>query len=56
MYRKEVTLQDAVIAVQLVENSMLTSPLLGVESALHSTFPDNPGTNLASIQLQLQLE
>jgi DNA helicase MCM9 len=42
MYRKRVTMQDAIIAVILMESSMHTSALLGVQSALHSLFPDDP--------------
>ena len=42
MYRKQISVQDAVAAVLLMESSMHTSALLGVSSALHSVFPDNP--------------
>ena len=40
MCKHEATLQDAVVAVVLVETSMHTSAMLGVDSVLHSSFPD----------------
>lgn len=39
MYRREVTLQDAVVAVTLMECSMQSSALLGGVNVLHSAFP-----------------
>lgn len=42
MCRTVATVQDAVTAVLLVEASMQTSALLGVSSALHSVFPEDP--------------
>lgn len=39
MYRSEVTLQDAVVAVTLMECSMQSSALLGGVNVLHSAFP-----------------
>ena len=39
MYRREVTLQDAVVAVTLMECSMQSSALLGGINVLHSAFP-----------------
>lgn len=42
MNRKEVTVQDAVVAVSLIESSMQNSALVAGINALHTTFPDNP--------------
>jgi len=42
MFRNEVIVMDAVVAVTLVESSMQTAALLGPSSALHSAFPHNP--------------
>lgn len=39
MYRREVTLQDSVVAVTLMECSMQSSALLGGVNILHSAFP-----------------
>ena len=39
MYRNEVALQDAVVAVTLMECSMQSSALLGGVNVLHSAFP-----------------
>ena len=41
MYRGEVTLQDAVVAVTLMECSMQSSALIGGINVLHSAFPEN---------------
>ena len=41
MYRSEVALQDAVVAVTLMECSMQSSALLGGVNVLHSAFPAN---------------
>ena len=41
LFRDEVYVVDAVVAVMLVESSMQTSALLGATSALHSAFPRN---------------
>jgi len=40
MCKDEASLQDAVVAVVLVETSMHTSAMLGVDSVLHSSFPE----------------
>jgi DNA helicase MCM9 len=42
MFREKVTVQDAVVAVSLVESSMQGSALIGGIDALHTSFPNNP--------------
>jgi DNA helicase MCM9 len=42
MFREKVTVQDAVVAVSLVESSMQGSALFGGTDALHTSFPHNP--------------
>ena len=42
MFRNVVTLDDAIVIVSLMEMSQATSALLGVDSALQSTEPENP--------------
>jgi hypothetical protein len=42
MFREKVTVQDAVVAVSLVESSMQGSALIGSTDALHTSFPNNP--------------
>ena len=42
MYRQEVTVQDAIVAVSLVESSMQNSALLAGTNALHTSFPNDP--------------
>ena len=42
MFREKVTVQDAVVAVSLVESSMQGSALIGGTDALHTSFPYNP--------------
>jgi DNA helicase MCM9 len=42
MFREKVTVQDAVVAVSLVESSMQGSALTGGIDALHTSFPNNP--------------
>ena len=42
MYRKLVTVQDAVVAITCMECSMQNAALLGVTNALHTRFPDDP--------------
>lgn len=42
MFRNEVVLQDAIVAVMLIESSMHTESTLGIDSVLHSTFPADP--------------
>ncbi|KAI8842641.1 MCM2/3/5 family-domain-containing protein [Chytriomyces cf. hyalinus JEL632] len=41
MFRNEVTVQDAINAIMLVEISMNSTGLDGVQSTLHSTFPED---------------
>ncbi|KAI9349188.1 MCM2/3/5 family-domain-containing protein [Obelidium mucronatum] len=40
MFRDEVTVQDAICAIMLIEISMNSTGLDGVQSTLHSTFPE----------------
>ena len=42
MFREEVMVQDAVVAVSLVESSMQSSALIGNIDALHTSFPSDP--------------
>ncbi|KAJ1679756.1 DNA helicase mcm9 [Spiromyces aspiralis] len=42
MFRDKVTVQDAVVAVMLMEASMQGSALLAPTDVLYTTFPDNP--------------
>lgn len=42
MFREEVTVQDAIVSVSLIESSMLGTALLGNIDALHTAFPKNP--------------
>ena len=42
MYRTEVTLEDAVTVITLMESSMLSAALISSDNALHSSFPDEP--------------
>ncbi|PSN31662.1 hypothetical protein C0J52_14963 [Blattella germanica] len=42
MFREEVTVQDAVVAVSLVESSMQGSALIGNVDTLHTSFPKDP--------------
>jgi len=39
MYRNEVTVMDAVVAVTLMESSMMSTALIASEDTLHSSFP-----------------
>eukprot|EP00038_Savillea_parva_P001903 m.108353 g.108353 ORF g.108353 m.108353 type:complete len:1026 (+) comp10655_c0_seq4:153-3230(+) len=41
MFRDEVTVQDAVVAVTMMESSMQGAALLGASSPLHSAFPED---------------
>ena len=47
MFRQDVLLCDAIVAVTLVESSMQTSALLGISSALHSSFPEDADAEYA---------
>ena len=42
MFRDSVTVQDAVLAVTLMESSMQGAALLGGVNALHTAFPTDP--------------
>uniref|UniRef100_A0A1B6C633 DNA helicase MCM9 n=2 Tax=Clastoptera arizonana TaxID=38151 RepID=A0A1B6C633_9HEMI len=42
MFREEVTVQDAIISVTLIESSMHGTALLGDVNTLHSRFPQDP--------------
>ncbi|KAJ1944897.1 DNA helicase mcm9 [Linderina macrospora] len=42
MFRSKVQVQDAVIAVVLMETTMLSASILGTTDALHTKFPENP--------------
>lgn len=42
MFHQEVTVQDAVIAVSLVETSMQNETIISNTSTLHTAFPKNP--------------
>ncbi|XP_052801933.1 DNA helicase MCM9-like [Mya arenaria] len=55
MLRVHVSVQDAVVAVTLMESSMQGSALLGGVNALHTAFPDNPEQEYR-VQAQLILE
>ncbi|XP_034383396.1 DNA helicase MCM9 isoform X2 [Cyclopterus lumpus] len=55
MYRRTVTIEDAVMAVSVMECSMQGGALLGNVNALLTSFPDNPGQQY-QIQCQTLLE
>ena len=42
MCHNEVILQDAVVAILLMESSMSSTSIVGIESVLHSDFIENP--------------
>ncbi|RZF41605.1 hypothetical protein LSTR_LSTR000319 [Laodelphax striatellus] len=42
MFRKEVTVQDAIVSASLIESSMQGSALIGDVNALHTSFPVKP--------------
>ncbi|ORX72320.1 MCM-domain-containing protein [Linderina pennispora] len=42
MFRNKVLVQDAVVAVVLMETTMLSASILGSTDALHTKFPDDP--------------
>jgi DNA helicase MCM9 len=42
MFHDQVTIQDAVMAVLIIDSSMHASNLVGVYSVLHSEFPEDP--------------
>ncbi|XP_013414481.1 DNA helicase MCM9 [Lingula anatina] len=55
MFRDEVTTQDAVLAVSIMESSMQGAALLGGINALHSSFPDD-AENEYALQAEMVLE
>ncbi|XP_056150178.1 DNA helicase MCM9 [Lampris incognitus] len=55
MYRQTVTIEDAVVAVSVMECSMQGGALLGNMNALHTSFPADPGQQYQT-QCQLVLE
>lgn len=42
MFREEVTVQDAVVTVALIESSMQSTALIGQVNVLHTSFPKDP--------------
>lgn len=54
MFHSTVTIQDAVVAVSLMEASLQSAVMLGGVNALHTSFPDNPEDEYVS-QAQLIL-
>ncbi|XP_076332089.1 uncharacterized protein LOC143237104 isoform X2 [Tachypleus tridentatus] len=55
MFRTEVSVQDAVVAVSLVESSMQGSALIQGVNALHTNFPNNPDSEY-KVQAELILQ
>ncbi|KAJ4431896.1 hypothetical protein ANN_20502, partial [Periplaneta americana] len=55
MFREEVTIQDAVVAVSLIESSMQGSALIGGIDTLHTSFPED-ATKEFKIQVELVLQ
>ncbi|KAG7250319.1 hypothetical protein CRUP_023901 [Coryphaenoides rupestris] len=52
MYREQVTIEDAVVAVSVMECSMQGAALLGEANVLHTSFPEDP---CQQYQLQCQM-
>ncbi|PIA13102.1 MCM-domain-containing protein [Coemansia reversa NRRL 1564] len=50
MFRDKVVLQDAIIAVVLMETTMLSASILGSTDALHTTFPEDSDLFYAELQ------
>ncbi|KAJ2795344.1 DNA helicase mcm9 [Coemansia guatemalensis] len=50
MFRDKVMLQDAIIAVVLMETTMLSASILGSTDALHTTFPEDSDLFYAELQ------
>ncbi|CAL8317131.1 unnamed protein product [Merluccius merluccius] len=55
MYREQVTIEDAVMAVSVMECSMQGGALLGDANVLHTSFPEDP-CHQYQIQCQMVLE
>lgn len=53
--RSSVTLQDAVMAVLVLDSSMTGSSLLGWSNALHTHFPEDPDAEYEVSQRQVLL-
>ena len=49
MCRTYVSVRDAVMAVCLMESSMMTTALLGTKSTLHTTFPQDPDCDFVDV-------
>ncbi|CAL8314731.1 unnamed protein product [Lota lota] len=55
MYREQVTIEDAVVAVSVMECSMQGGALLGDANVLHTSFPEDP-CHQYRVQCQIVLE
>ena len=53
MWRDEVLIQDAVVAIILMECSSHTSSILNIESVMRSTFPDDPDSEYREQERQV---
>lgn len=42
MFRQKVVVQDAIVAITLIESSILSTSFFGQIDTLHTTFPANP--------------
>jgi DNA helicase MCM9 len=51
--RSCVTLQDAVMAVLVLDSSMTGSSLMGWSNALHTHFPDDPDAEYEMLERQV---
>lgn len=51
--RSCVTLQDAVMAVLILDSSMTGSSLMGWSNALHTHFPDDPDAEYELLERQV---
>jgi DNA helicase MCM9 len=52
--RSCVTLQDAVMAVLILDSSMTGSSLMGWSNALHTHFPDDPDAEYDLLERQVR--
>eukprot|EP00002_Diphylleia_rotans_P003105 TRINITY_DN1208_c0_g1_i5.p1 TRINITY_DN1208_c0_g1~~TRINITY_DN1208_c0_g1_i5.p1 ORF type:complete len:690 (+),score=132.60 TRINITY_DN1208_c0_g1_i5:677-2746(+) len=53
MFRNEVTITDAVVAVMLVESTNQNSLIIGPSSALHSPFPEYPMQDYLDLEAEV---
>ena len=53
MAKGEVTKEDAVVAVSLVDASMIDSTLLGSSNMLHLPFPEDPEADYLAMERRL---